>query len=103
MDLDLLDLDMFARGEQDELFPRLRREAPVSWQDHPQGRGFWSVVQHGDVVTVNRDAALFSSEVGSISLLDPGRARQRRRRRHPRRHDDLLGPAPAHPLPPPRQ
>jgi cholest-4-en-3-one 26-monooxygenase len=71
MDLDLLDLDMFQRGEQDEVFARLRREAPVSWQDHPHGRGFWNVVQHGDVVTVNRDAALFSSEVGSISLLDP--------------------------------
>jgi cholest-4-en-3-one 26-monooxygenase len=71
MDLDLLDLDMFQRGEQDELFSRLRREAPVSWQDHPHGRGFWSVVRHADVVTVNRDATLFSSEVGSISLLDP--------------------------------
>jgi cholest-4-en-3-one 26-monooxygenase len=71
MDLDLLDLDMFQRGDQDALFARLRREAPVSWQDHPHGRGFWNVVQHGDVVTVNRDAALFSSEVGSISLLDP--------------------------------
>jgi cholest-4-en-3-one 26-monooxygenase len=71
MDIDLLDLDMFQRGEQDELFAHLRRHAPVSWQDHPDGRGFWSVVQHGDVVTVNRDAMLFSSEVGSISLLDP--------------------------------
>jgi cholest-4-en-3-one 26-monooxygenase len=71
MDLDLLDLDMFQRGEQDEVFARLRREAPVSWQDHPHGRGFWSVVQHGDVVTVNRDAMLFSSELGSISLLGP--------------------------------
>jgi cholest-4-en-3-one 26-monooxygenase len=71
MDLDLLDLDMFQRGEQDEVFARLRREAPVSWQDHPHGRGFWSVVQHGDMVAVNRDATLFSSEVGSISLLDP--------------------------------
>jgi len=71
MDIDLLDLDMFQRGEQDEVFRRLRREAPVWWQDHPHGRGFWNVVQHGDVVTVNRDATLFSSEVGSISLLDP--------------------------------
>ena len=71
MDLDLLDLDMFQRGEQDEVFARLRRHDPVSWHDHPHGRGFWSVVRHGDVVTVNRDAALFSSEVGSISLLDP--------------------------------
>ena len=71
MDPDLLDLDMFQRGEQDALFARLRREAPVSWRDHPHGRGFWNVVQHGDVVRVNRDAALFSSEVGSISLLDP--------------------------------
>jgi cholest-4-en-3-one 26-monooxygenase len=71
MDLDLLDLDMYRRGEQDPVFQRLRREAPVSWHDHPHGRGFWSVVKHADVVTVNRDADLYSSEVGSISLLDP--------------------------------
>jgi cholest-4-en-3-one 26-monooxygenase len=71
MDIDLLDLDMFRRGEQDEVFAHLRRREPVSWQDHPKGRGFWSVVRHGDVVAVNRDAALFSSEVGSVGLLDP--------------------------------
>jgi cholest-4-en-3-one 26-monooxygenase len=29
------------------------------------------VVKHADVVTVNRDANLYSSELGSISLLDP--------------------------------
>jgi cholest-4-en-3-one 26-monooxygenase len=71
VDLDLLDLDMFQRGEQDAVFRRLRHEAPVSWHEHPWGRGFWSVVTHADVVTVNRDATLYSSEVGSISLLDP--------------------------------
>jgi len=62
MDLDLLDLDMFQRGEQDEVFARLRRQDPVSWQDHPLGRGFWSVVRHGDVVAVNRDAMMISSD-----------------------------------------
>jgi cholest-4-en-3-one 26-monooxygenase len=71
MNLDLLDLDMYQRGEQDAVFQRLRQEAPVSWHEHPGGRGFWSVVKHADVVTVNRDANLYSSEVGSISLLDP--------------------------------
>ena len=68
---DVLDLDMFQRGEQDALFRRLRAEEPVSWSDHPSGRGFWNVVRHDDVIRVNRDAELFSSEVGGISLLDP--------------------------------
>jgi cholest-4-en-3-one 26-monooxygenase len=68
---DVLDLDMFQRGEQDSLFRRLRAEDPVSWTDHPNGRGFWNIVRYDDVVRVNRDAGLFSSELGGVSLLDP--------------------------------
>jgi cholest-4-en-3-one 26-monooxygenase len=69
--IDLLDLDRFQRGEHHEMFRQLRAEAPISWHDHPNGRGFWNVVKLPDVVAVNRDNQLFSSEVGGISILDP--------------------------------
>jgi cholest-4-en-3-one 26-monooxygenase len=66
--IDLLDLDRFQRGEHHEMFRRLRAEEPVSWHDFPPGQGFWNVVRHEDVVRVNRDAAIFSSEVGGVAI-----------------------------------
>ncbi|MBU6328486.1 MAG: cytochrome P450 [Acidobacteria bacterium] len=69
--IDLLDLDRFQRLEHYEMFDRLRAEAPVSWHDHPTAQGFWNVVQHQDLVTVNRDTATYSSETGGISILTP--------------------------------
>jgi cholest-4-en-3-one 26-monooxygenase len=70
-DIDLLDLDRFARGEQHEMFRRLRLESPVHWHEHPEGRGFWNVMKHADLTAVNRNSTLFSSEMGGIGLLDP--------------------------------
>ena len=69
--IDLLDLDRFQRLEHHEMFKRLREEQPVSWHDYPGGTGFWNVVQHEDVLTVSRDAELYSSEVGGVSIMDP--------------------------------
>ena len=70
--IDLLDLDRFQRLEHHEMFKRLRGEDPVSWHEHPLGRGFWNVVSHADLVAINRDTATYSSEMGGVSLLDPG-------------------------------
>src|SRR3954465_12996554 len=69
--IDLLDFDRFQRGEHHEMFRRLRAENPVSWHENPEGRGFWNLVKHADVVEVNRDSERFSSEVGGVSILDP--------------------------------
>jgi cholest-4-en-3-one 26-monooxygenase len=69
--INLLDLDRFQRLEHYEMFDRLRAEAPVSWHDYPNAQGFWNVVQHQDLVTVNRDTGLYSSETGGISILTP--------------------------------
>jgi cholest-4-en-3-one 26-monooxygenase len=69
--IDLLDLDRFQRLEHYEMFDRLRAEAPVSWHDYPNAKGFWNVVQHQDLVQVNRDTGLYSSETGGISILTP--------------------------------
>jgi cholest-4-en-3-one 26-monooxygenase len=70
--IDLLDMDRFVRGEHHEMFRRLRAEDPVYWHDEPKGPGFWAVTKHADLVAVNRDATLFSSEVGGISIFDYG-------------------------------
>ena len=70
-DINLLDLDRFQRLEHHEMFKRLREEAPVYWHDHPEGKGFWNIVQHADLVKVNRDTATFSSEAGGVSIPDP--------------------------------
>jgi cholest-4-en-3-one 26-monooxygenase len=69
-EIDLLDLDRFQRGEHHEMFRRLRAEEPVWWQVDPRGSGFWNVVKHADLVTVNRDAETFSSEIGGTSIFD---------------------------------
>lgn len=69
--IDLTDLDRFQRGEHHEMFKVLRAEAPVFWQDHPRGKGFWSVTKHHDLAAVNRDTGTYSSEVGGVSILDP--------------------------------
>ena len=65
-DVDLCDLDGFADGFPDPVFTRLRREAPVWWQDPtrhtPDGVGFWVVSRHADVLAVTGDPETFSSE-----------------------------------------
>jgi cholest-4-en-3-one 26-monooxygenase len=70
--IDLLDLDGFQRGEHHEMFRRLRAEEPVAWHPFPGGQGFWNVVTHEDLVTVNRDSVTFSSEAGGVSIPTPG-------------------------------
>ncbi|MGH9078555.1 MAG: cytochrome P450 [Acidimicrobiales bacterium] len=64
--IDLTDLDRFAGGFPDDVFIRLRREAPVWWHaptEHtPDGVGFWVLSAHADIVSAAADAELFSSE-----------------------------------------
>jgi cytochrome P450 len=68
--IDLLDHDLFAEREPWEVFDRLRREAPVYWQDEPgDGRGFWNVTRYRDVVTVLKDVKRFSSELGGVAQI----------------------------------
>ena len=65
--IDLTDLDAFQRGDHHEWFKRLRAEEPVAWHELPNAKGFWNVVTHPDVLTVNRDSALFSSEKENVT------------------------------------
>jgi cytochrome P450 len=67
-DIDLTDLDLFARGFPHEVFARHRAEAPVRWheptQHTPDGEGFWSVATHAETLAVLHDPATYSSETG---------------------------------------
>jgi len=69
-DVDLTDLDRFARGVPHEWFALLRHEAPVFWQDERGGRGFWSVTRYDDILAASKDYSTFSSELGGTSLMD---------------------------------
>lgn len=92
-EIDLLDLDRFARNEHHQMFEVLRREAPIFWNpwraDFPrpaiisrsapdsEEAGFWNVVRYADVVAVNRDPVVFSSEERGSQIYDipPGSRR----------------------------
>ena len=67
-DVDLTDLDHFARGFPHDVFTRLRRDAPVWFHPPtphtPGGEGFWVVSRYDDVVAVAADADTYSSERG---------------------------------------
>ncbi len=68
---DLADPTHFSAGIPHDLFASLRAAPGLSWnEDGPHGRGFWAVTRHADVVTVSRDPATFSSEVGHIQIYD---------------------------------
>src|SRR5438132_8311405 len=58
---DLSSPDTFVPGVPFETFDRLRKEAPVFFHDEPAGPGFWCVTRYEDLVAVNRDNQLFSS------------------------------------------
>ncbi len=64
----------FSNGFPHEFFAWLRREHPVWWHEPtehtPDGEGFWVVSRHADVVTMFKDAATFSSELGGTQIAD---------------------------------
>jgi cytochrome P450 len=66
-DIDLTDLDLFARGEQFDAWRILRTESPIFWQERKPNQGFWSITCYDDALRVYHDPNTFSSERG-ISL-----------------------------------
>jgi cholest-4-en-3-one 26-monooxygenase len=61
-DIDLLDRDAFTERVPHEWFTYLRGSAPIYRHPEPDGPGFWVFTKHDDVVALNRDWALCSSE-----------------------------------------
>src|SRR5262249_27634854 len=67
--VDILDPDVYLAGIPHDRFALLRREAPVFWHREPQGRGFWAITRHADVLRISRDPATFRSG-GGVFLED---------------------------------
>ena len=53
-------------------FDRLRRDEPVHWHENPFYGGFWSVTRYADIMAVDTNHAVYSSDwrLGGISLFD---------------------------------
>ncbi len=66
VDVDIQSPRIYGRGVPHQAFRYLRRHAPVSWHDEPDGRaGFWAVVRYRDLASVSGDWRTFSSAWGS--------------------------------------
>jgi cytochrome P450 len=61
---DLASQDAFNDGAPFATFARMRAETPMAWTPQVDGRGFWSVTRHEDILALNRDPALLSSAQG---------------------------------------
>ncbi|MDA7598486.1 cytochrome P450 [Alphaproteobacteria bacterium] len=62
--LDIADHDSYIGGVPHESFARLRRDDPVHWTEERDGRGFWSLTRHADIMFANQKSAIFSSAQG---------------------------------------
>jgi cytochrome P450 len=60
--IDLTNLDAFARNEAWGQFDTLRREAPVFWNpEPPPNSGFWAITRHADIAAIDDDPETFTS------------------------------------------
>lgn len=63
--IDLKNPDSYAHGVPYDIFRELRVSDPVFWNSEVDGAGFWAVTRYDDIVSVSKDAALFSSAHGN--------------------------------------
>lgn len=63
-EINLMDPDMFLRGEHLDAFKVMRAEAPVYWHERAPGQGFWCVTRYEDGLKVYHDPNTYSSERG---------------------------------------
>jgi len=75
--VDFYDPRTYTAGVPHDAFAVLRRECPVYRQEErailgwPAGPGYWAVTRYHDVVHVNRNPNLFSSQLGATQIRDP--------------------------------
>ncbi|MFN8953712.1 MAG: hypothetical protein ACK5V9_01755, partial [Burkholderiales bacterium] len=61
---DLSDHDSYVNGTPHNTFKRLRDEDPMAWCNWADGKGFWSVTRHADILELNRNHQRLSSAQG---------------------------------------
>lgn len=62
--VDLSSHDAYTNGAPFATFDRLRREDPLAWTDQVDGKGFWSLTRHDDIMKLNKQTELLSSARG---------------------------------------
>jgi cytochrome P450 len=60
-DIDLSDPELYATGDPHAIWTYLRANAPVFFQKHGFGPGFWAITRYSDVVALSADRRLRSS------------------------------------------
>ncbi len=78
-------------------FERLRREAPVHWCRESRYGPYWSVCKYKDIMQVEVNHAVYSSELGGIAVEDQPKGLERESfiRMDPPKHDEqrkVVGP-----------
>ena len=68
-EIDLTRSDMFADDYHIRVFERLRKEDPVYFQEHEEFGRFWNVTRFDDIMEVDTNPGIFSSE-GTIVMDD---------------------------------
>ena len=64
---------LFVNDTVGHYFDRLRRDAPVQYQTNPVVGGYWSVTRYADIMAVDSNHKVFSSDwsLGGITIFDP--------------------------------
>ncbi len=59
-DINLKDIELFLPGFPHEIFSKLRRDAPVYWNEEPEPEepGFWALTKYEDVLAVSKNPEL---------------------------------------------
>jgi cytochrome P450 len=70
MKIDVYNPDNYTSGIPHAQFAWLRANAPIYWQEHPAGHGYWVLSKHADVLAVSRDSKTFSAERGFVMVDD---------------------------------
>ena len=76
-DLDVSDPRRFEQDCWQPLFKRLREESPVHFQAESPAGPFWSISRFDDIVEVEKNTEIFSSEP-TIAIIDPPPERRSR-------------------------
>ena len=76
---DITSHDTYLGGVPHETFAYLRAHDPVHWTEEQDGRGFWSLTTHADVLAASRNTEVFSSRIGiRLEDMDPEETEARR-------------------------
>jgi cytochrome P450 len=87
---DVSDPGLYQKQSYFSYFERLRREDPVHWCADSRFGPYWSITRYKDIMAVEVNHQIFSSELGGIQVIDQPKDMQRPSfiRMDPPKHDE---------------